>query len=176
MEHFLGYIAGHGHLNDSSFLMQSGQPPLERHAFAWTGVPQSFMDLAGEGQYHETHLSTAYVQRSDCWRLRKLPPSTDDDLHYGNRSFTPWSRPGSAPLKNSSLRVQVHKYCNRHSLAYEGLLWSSSDTPALEGDLGRTTVTPHIFRDHRFEKFHSSPSLMFFGNDEMPIEATRVSF
>lgn len=33
----------------------TGQPPLERHAFAWTGIPQSFIDLAGEGEYCETH-------------------------------------------------------------------------------------------------------------------------
>ena len=26
--------------------IKTGQPPLERHAYAWTGVPQSFKDWA----------------------------------------------------------------------------------------------------------------------------------
>ncbi len=39
---------------------------LTDHAFVWTGVPQSFMDLAEEGEYYETHFSKAYIRRSDC--------------------------------------------------------------------------------------------------------------
>ncbi len=42
------------------------QLSLERHAFVWTGVPQSFMDLAEEGEYYETHFSKVYIRRSDC--------------------------------------------------------------------------------------------------------------
>ncbi|KAI4286748.1 MAG: hypothetical protein L6R35_003998 [Caloplaca aegaea] len=42
--------------------VKTGQPPLERHAYAWTGVPQSFMDFAGEGKYYETHCS----QTNEC--------------------------------------------------------------------------------------------------------------
>jgi hypothetical protein len=49
--------------------VRSGQPPLERHAFAWTGVPQSFMDIAGKGRYSEVRFSKEYIRRSDCWRL-----------------------------------------------------------------------------------------------------------
>ncbi len=64
--------------------------PLERHAFARTGVPQSFMDLAGEGDHYETHLTIAHIQRNDCWQLRKLPPTAGDDLYYGIGLFTPW--------------------------------------------------------------------------------------
>jgi len=69
--------------------VSSGQPPLERHAYAWTGVPQSFMDIAGEGRYFELRSSKAYIRRSDCWRLRKLPPNVEDNLHYSIGPFTP---------------------------------------------------------------------------------------
>ena len=79
--------------------VHSGQPPLEQHAYAWTGVPQSFMDVAGEGRYFEVCFSEEYTRRSDCWRLRKLPPIVDDDLHYGIGPFTPWEPAGYGLLK-----------------------------------------------------------------------------
>ncbi len=46
--------------------VSTGQPPLEPHAYAWTGVPQSFMDIVGDGRYYEMCSSKAYIRRSDC--------------------------------------------------------------------------------------------------------------
>lgn len=154
----------------------TGQPPLERHAFAWTGVPQSFMDLVGEGKYCETHFSRAYIRRSDCWRLRKLPPTVDDDLHYGVGPFTPWAPPGYALWKNCPLRVQVHRNCERHDLAYKGSTWCFSNGLVLEDDLGRDSIIPHISRDRLSEDPDVSHDLQFLDNEDTSIEATRASF
>ncbi len=154
----------------------TGQPPLERHAFAWTGVPQSFMDLAGEGEYCETHFSRAYIRRSDCWRLRKLPPTVEDDLHYGVGPFTPWAPPGYALWKNCPLRVQVHRNCERHALAYEGSTWCFSNGLVLEDDLGRDSVVPHISKDRLSEDSNVSHDLQFLDSEDTSIEATRASF
>lgn len=154
----------------------TGQPPLERHAFAWTGVPQSFMDLIGEGKYCEKHFSKAYIQRSDCWRLRKLPPIIDDDLHYGVGPFTPWAPPGYALWKNCPLRVQVHRNCEQHALAYEGSTWCFSNGLVLEDDLGRDSVIPHIPEDRLSEDPNISHDLQLLDIEDASIEATRASF
>ena len=154
----------------------TGQPPLERHAFAWTGVPQSFMDLAGEGRYCETQFSEAHIPRSDCWRLRKLPPTVDDDLHYGAGPFSPWAPPGYALWKNCPLRVQVHRNCERHALAYEGSTWRFINGHVLEGDLGRDLVIPHIPKDRLSEDLNGSHDFQYPDNEDTSIEATRASF
>ncbi|KAK3169307.1 hypothetical protein OEA41_008690 [Lepraria neglecta] len=85
--------------------VKTAQPPLEQHAYAWTGVPQS-LDIAGEGAYYETYSEEEYIKRSNCWRLRKLPPLIHNGLHYKIGPFTPWEPPGRGLLKNSPLRVQ----------------------------------------------------------------------
>ena len=152
------------------------QQPLDRHAFAWTGVPQSFMDLAGEGDYYEMHFSRPYIRRADCWRLRKLPPTVDDDLHYGSGPFTPWAPPGYGLLKNCPLRVQVHQHCYRHALAYEGATWLFSDAIMLENDLGRDAVTPHVFKDRVFEESDVSHDIESLDNEGTSIDATVCAF
>lgn len=157
-------------------LVLTGQPPLERHAFAWTGVPQSFMDFAGEGEYCETHFSRDYIQRSDCWRLRNLPPTVDDDLHYGAGPFTSWAPPGYGLWKNCPPRVQVHRNCERHALAYEGLTWCFSNGLVLQDDLGRDSVVPHIPKDCLSEDCGVSLDLQFLDSEDTSIEATRTSF
>ncbi|KAK3166967.1 hypothetical protein OEA41_010092 [Lepraria neglecta] len=155
--------------------VNTAQPPLERHAYAWTGVPQSFMDIAGEGAYYETY-SEDYILRSDCWRLRKLPPLIDDDLHYRIGPFTPWEPPGRALLKNSPLRVQTHKNCDRHALAYRGSTWCFSNERRLEDDLGRDMPTPHIFQTLRPQEGNIFHGLQFLGNEDTSIDATIASF
>lgn len=154
----------------------TGQPPLDRHAFAWTGVPQSFMDLAGEGPYYETNFSRVYIRRSDCWRLRKLPPTVEDDLYYGIGPFTPWAPPGYGLLKHCPLRVQVHKQCDRHALEYKGSTWCFNNELVLEDDLGRDMVISHIFQDPLSAESDVSHDLHFPGDEDMSIEATRASF
>jgi len=155
--------------------VSTGQPPLEPHAYAWTGVPQSFMDIAGEGRYYEMCSSKAYIRRSDCWRLRKLPPVVDDDLHYGIGPFTPWEPPGYALLKNCPLRVQVHKDCDRHTIAYKGSTWCFKDGCKLDANMGRDLVTPHVFPNPLPERelFHD---LRVLDNEDTSIDATIASF
>ena len=154
----------------------TGQPPLEQHAFAWIEVPQSFMDLAEEGEYYETRGSKAYIRRSNCWRLRKLPPIVDDDLHYEIGPFTPWAPPGYALLKNCPLRVQIHKYCDRHTLAYKNSTWYFSNKLVLENDLKKNKITPHIFRDALLEESGVSHGLQNLDHENTSIEATRALF
>ena len=156
--------------------IKTGQPPLERHAYAWTGVPQSFMDIAGEGSYYETYCSKTYIRRSDCWRLRKLPPIVDDDLHYRIGPFTPWEPPGYALLKNCPLRVQVHKNCSRHALAYEYSTWYFSNECTLRDNLGRGILTPHIFNDLSLQEAVSFRDLRSSDNEDTSIDATIASF
>ena len=155
--------------------VNSGQPPLERHAFAWTGVPQSFMDLAGEGKYYETYFSKAYIKRGDCWRLRKLPPIVEEDLHYGIGPFTPWEPPGYGLLKNCPLRVLVHKDCDRHAIAYEGSTWCFSNNGILE-DFGKGAISPHLFQTHLIEEREPFHSLQSLNSEEASIDATITSF
>jgi len=155
--------------------VSTGQPPLERHACAWTGVPQTFMDIAGEGRYFEMRYSKAYIRRSDCWRLRKLPPTVDDDLYYRIGPFTPWEPCGSALLENCPLRVQVHKDCDRHAVAYQGSTWYFADGRLLEHDLGKDSVTPHVFPGP-FLECEGLDHFRFVGNEETSIDATIASF
>ena len=155
--------------------VSTGQPPLEPHAYAWTGVPQSFMDIAGEGKYYEMCSSTAYIGRSDCWRLRKLPPVVDDDLHYGIGPFTPWEPPGYALLKNCPLRVQVHKDCDRHSLTYKGSTWRFEDGCTLDANMGKDLVIPHVF-PNRLPERELLHDLQIPDNEDTSIDATIASF
>ena len=153
----------------------SGQPPLERHACTWTGIPQSFMDIAGEGKYFEVCFAEEYIRRSDCWRLRKLPPIVDDDLYYGIGPFTPWEPTGHGLLKNCPLRVQVHRDCKRHAFAYKGSTWYFNNGSRLEHDLGRDAIIPHVFPDPLPEAkpFSDLPPVV---NEELSIDATVASF
>ena len=81
----------------------TGQPPLEKHACIFTGVLQSFIDVAGSGDYSINKESGTYLRRSDYWRLRRLPPPFDDDLHYGEGPFAPWEPPGEYLASNCPL-------------------------------------------------------------------------
>jgi hypothetical protein len=155
--------------------VRSGQPPLERHAFAWTGVPQSFMDIAGEGRYSEVCFSKEYIRRSDCWRLRKLPPIVDDDLHYGIGPFTPWEPAGYGLLKNCPVRVQVHRNCERHAFTYEGSTWHYTNGSRLVHDGGRDSIIPHVFANPLLEA-QPFPDLPPLDNEETSIDATIASF
>lgn len=112
-----------------------GQPPLDPLAYAWIEIPQSFMDSAGEGAYIETHNGKEYILRSDCWRLRRLPPVFEDDLYYRGHPFSPWAPPGFGLLTNCPLRVQAHKHCTRHSWIYESMKWTFEDGHVLEEDI-----------------------------------------
>lgn len=69
--------------------LSDGTPPLDPNASAWTGCPQSFMDIPGSGSYVQSTASGEGISRADAWRLLYLPPAVDDDLSYNSSPFTP---------------------------------------------------------------------------------------
>ncbi len=99
------------------------------------------MHIVGDGRYYEMCSSKAYIRRSDCWRLRKLPSVVDDDLHYGIGLFTPWEPPGYALLTNCLLRVQVYGDCDRHTMACKGSTWCFEDGCKLDDNMSPATKT-----------------------------------
>lgn len=155
--------------------VSSGQPPLDKHAYAWTGVPQSFMDVEGEGGYYKMRSSKAYIRRSDCWRLRRIPPTTDDGLYYRIGPFTPWKPPGWGLLRNCPLRTQVHMDCDRHAIAYQGVSWDFHNESILENDMGRNSVIPHASPDFLNED-EASDNLRHLENQTTSIDATISAF
>lgn len=154
----------------------SGQPPLDPLACAWTGIPQSFMDLAGEGPYFQGHDDKEYILRSDCWRLRRLPPVVDDDLHYMRDPFSPWVPPGFGLLSNCPLRVQVHKHCARHSRIYMSIRWTFEDGHMLEDDMVRDERKPHSCPDKDWGVLQAYEPLKYTGDQGTSINATRTTF
>lgn len=104
-------------------LVKTGAPPLDRNAFAWTGCPQSFMDLAGSGAYSQTDACGERIRRADVWRLLYLPTVVDDDLHYENHPFPRWEPFGKTSMENSAARIRIHRFCSRHHLEYQHWTW-----------------------------------------------------
>lgn len=111
--------------------VKSGAPPLDPNAFAWTGCPQSFMDLAGLGPYFQTDASGEKIQRADAWRLLFLPTVVDDDLHYENYPFAPWEPVGTTSMENCVARIRIHRFCPRHHLSYQYWTWQLGDGSTL---------------------------------------------
>ena len=153
-----------------------GQPPLDPHVYAWMGIPQAFMDLHGKGPYIEVPDGKEYILREDCWRLRRLPPTVEDDLYYNRDPFTPWSPPGYGLLKICPLRVQVHKNCERHTMIYEGVTWRFEDGHTVECDMGKNITIPYTCPDTHWSETVTSTKLPFLGDQEMSENATRGTF
>ncbi|RAL17788.1 uncharacterized protein BO97DRAFT_14807 [Aspergillus homomorphus CBS 101889] len=111
--------------------VRSGMPPLNRNACAWTGYPQSFMDVPGSGPY--TCESPEYILRSDVWRLLHLPNNTgNDDLRFRFRPATPWKPCGRSLTKDCALRVTSHLECERHVYRYEHWTWELEGNVVLQ--------------------------------------------
>lgn len=104
-------------------LVRSGTPPLDPSASAWTGCPQSFLDIPGTGPYAKYTGSGTEITRADVWRLLYLPPAIDDDLHYESPPFSPWEPVGMTTFEDSATRVRVHRNCPRHPLLYCHWSW-----------------------------------------------------
>ncbi|MCJ1251980.1 hypothetical protein MMC30_009218 [Trapelia coarctata] len=111
--------------------VKSGTPPLDPNAFAWTGCPQSFIDLAGSGPYSQADVSGERIQRADAWRLLSLPTIIDDDLHYDNYPFSPWEPVGTTNMENLVARIKIHRFCSRHNLSYQHWTWQLEDGSTL---------------------------------------------
>jgi hypothetical protein len=120
-----------------------GRPPLDAHAFPWTGCPQSFMDIPGSGPYICEGPGDK-VRRADIWRLLYLPPVVEDDLYYNNRPFTPWAPFGDSSVQNCVFRVASHLRCTRHHLEYQHWNWKLMDGSIIE-DQGFDKATVQCF-------------------------------
>ncbi|KAJ5594846.1 uncharacterized protein N7459_001054, partial [Penicillium hispanicum] len=106
-------------------MVKMGMPPLDHNGFAWTGCPQSFMDISGSGPY--TSETPSFIMRQDVWRLLHLPTIENDDLNFRHRPFAPWAPCGKSPTKNSALRVMSHLECPRHEYQYDYWNWELED-------------------------------------------------
>lgn len=127
--------------------VKSGTPPLDPNAFAWTGCPQSFMDLAGSGPYFQTKASGEKIQRADAWRLLFLPTVVEDDLHYENYPFAPWEPVGKTSAENCMARIGIHRFCSRHHLTYQHWAWHLGDGSTLVDQGLETVPAQHSFQE-----------------------------
>lgn len=114
--------------------VETGSPPLDPDASAWTGCPQSFMDIPGSGSYIRSSNESGggRISRADAWRLLYLPPVDDDDLYYNSPPFSPWEPIGTTTFEHSVIRVRIHKNCPRHRLVYQHFSWRRKDGSALK--------------------------------------------
>ena len=102
-------------------LVESGISELDPVAYPWTGCPQSFMEITLPKTICKS--PNGDITRADAWRLRYLPPTLDDDLHYNQPPLAPWKPVGWTKWQNCELRVQAHRQCKRHRLVYVGWSW-----------------------------------------------------
>ena len=91
---------------------------------AWTGSPQSFMDVGGSGPY----LTGIQVTRADVWRLRHECSSMNGhDIAFRNPPLCPWQPFGTMFSIETELSVRAHLECPRHQWAYSGWTWTDND-------------------------------------------------
>jgi len=92
---------------------------------AWTGSPQSFMDLSGSGPYVQ---EGGQVGRIDVWRLRHecwdLEP---EGIVFRRAPMCPWPPFGSMPVDELDVSVRAHIRCGRHRWAYSRWTWVFED-------------------------------------------------
>ena len=72
------------------------------------------------------------------------------------------------------MRVQVHRHCERHAFAFEGLRWYFTSGYRLVNDLVRDFIISHVFSKPLpiAERFIDLPPL---GNEEAFIDVTIAS-
>lgn len=86
-------------------LVREGRP-LVPCSSAWTGCPQSFIDIPGSGPYAKYTASGTEITRADAWRLLYLPPVIDDGLYY-NRQLLKFSNQGPNTRELSSSSTDI---------------------------------------------------------------------
>lgn len=121
-------------------LVRGGTPPLDPIAPAWTGCPQSFMDVADSQSYALATPSGVKVTRANVWRLLYLPPAIEDDLHYDSPPFGPWEPVGVTTFENSAIRVQLHQGCPCHALVYRQWSWICRDGSTVDEVVERSAL------------------------------------
>ncbi|KAJ5345673.1 hypothetical protein N7452_003677 [Penicillium brevicompactum] len=110
--------------------IENGNPPVDDNAFAWTGAPQCYLDLAGVGSY--TLKDSEYILRQDIWRLLHLPTTDPDDDNFNRRPFSSWPPCGKSLIKHCALRVIPHLKCPRHEYQYDHLKWALEEGCTLD--------------------------------------------
>lgn len=123
--------------------VQRGRPPLGPVAVPWTGCPQSFIDLVGEGPYVDANQQ---ITRTDVWRLLHLPTTVEDELSYNYRPCTPWEPCGKLDTKNCALCVASHLNCTRYQLRYNRWNWELEDNQIIQNE-GLSIVTAPVMLD-----------------------------
>ncbi|CAG8195468.1 unnamed protein product [Penicillium salamii] len=121
--------------------VENGHPPLDQHAFAWTGSPQCFHDFSGVGPYRSD--GSDFIARQDVWRLLHLPKTDPDDVYFHARPFGCWAPCGKSPIVNCDLQVASHFDCPRHEFYYDRWRWNLEDGSSFD-DYGfsRELTTP----------------------------------
>lgn len=132
-----------------------GRPPLDPVAFAWTGSPQSFMDVTGTGSYLVGQ-SHDKIWRSDVWRLLHLPTTDDDELSYNYRPGSPWEPCGKMVKEDCALRVTSHSHCERHHFDYHHWTWEATDSAVVEDQGLSAASTPSFSRPSMGARFAGS--------------------
>ncbi|KAM0415641.1 hypothetical protein ACHAPT_013413 [Fusarium lateritium] len=140
---------------------------------AWTGSPQSFMDLCGSGPYVR---AGDHVHRADVWRLRQncwnLEP---EGAPFRNTPTCPWPPFGSIKVEELEIPVRLHLGCNRHDWVYVGWTWLSDDgTVLVESPLENDKSLKHDSSPLKIEPqvdlIHSSPSKTGYTTDHIASE------
>lgn len=92
---------------------------------AWTGAPQSFMDLCGSGPYEQ---GGSQVARADVWRLRHecwdLEP---EGTPFRNPPMSPWPPFGYMDVEELEISLRTHLRCERHHWVYARWTWLLSN-------------------------------------------------
>ncbi|RSL93750.1 hypothetical protein CEP52_013071 [Fusarium oligoseptatum] len=88
---------------------------------AWTGSPQSFMDLRESGAYLQ---AGDQVARADVWRLRHECWDVESEgAPFRNPPMCPWPPFGFMKADELELPVRLHVNCDRHQWVYLGWTW-----------------------------------------------------
>ncbi|RSL87113.1 hypothetical protein CEP51_002392, partial [Fusarium floridanum] len=88
---------------------------------AWTGSPQSFMDLRGSGAYLQ---AGDQVARADVWRLRHECWDVEPEgAPFRNPPMCPWPPFGFMKVDELELPVRLHMNCDRHQWVYLRWTW-----------------------------------------------------
>lgn len=88
---------------------------------AWTGSPQSFLDLRGSGPYVQ---GNHQVARKDVWRLRhELWDVEPEGAPFRNPPTCPWPPFGVMGVEELEIPVRTHIHCQRHHWVYTRWTW-----------------------------------------------------
>ena len=94
--------------------------------FAWLGIPQLFMDIAGTGGYI---CDGNRIRRADRWRLLHDVGTSP----YGSTPLSSWQPFGQMCLSAVELDVGAHITCIRHEKLYTRWEWFGRDGISVPG-------------------------------------------